>query len=77
MRKIPHSTKAQLQVATKIKYKVISLNVSLANQILDDCCEHLKAKYPDLSIDKTLEIAILQTSTLINNPEFLFKDSDG
>lgn len=77
MKKLPHSTKVQLHVATKIKYKEISLNVTLANQILDACCEHLQAKYPDLSIDKTLEIAILQTSNLINNPEFLFKDLDG
>lgn len=77
MRKLPHSTKAQLHVATKIKYKAISLNVSLANQILDDCCEHLKAKYPDLSIDKILEIAVVQTGNLINNPEFLFRDIDG
>lgn len=77
MRKLPHSTKVQLQVATKLKYKEISLNVSLANQIFDDCCEHLKAKYPYLSLDKTLEIAILQTGNLINNPEFLFKDVDG
>lgn len=77
MKKLPHSTKAQLHVATKIKYKAISLNVSLANQILDDCCEHLKAKYPDLSIDKILEIAVVQAGNLINNPEFLFKDIDG
>lgn len=76
MRKIPHSTKAQLQVAAKIKYKEISLNVSLANQILDACCEHLQAKYPDLSIDKTLEIAVAQTGNLIKNPDFLFKDVD-
>ncbi|HEY9301324.1 MAG TPA: hypothetical protein VIQ31_34170 [Phormidium sp.] len=76
MKKLPHSTKAQLHVATKIKYKEISLNVSLANQILDACCEHLQAKYPELSIDKALEIAVLQSGNLINTPEFLFKDLD-
>jgi hypothetical protein len=76
MRKLPHSTKAQLHVATKIKYKEISFNVFLANKILDACCQHLQDKYPELSINKVLEIAILQTGNLINNPEFLFKDID-
>jgi hypothetical protein len=76
MRKLPRSTKAQLHVALKIKYKEISFNVSLANEILDTCCQHLQDKYPELSIDKILEIAILQTGNLINNPEFLFKDID-
>lgn len=75
MSKLPHSTDSQLHVPRKIKYKDISENVSLANQILDVCCEHLQETYPDLSTDKILEIAVVQTGNLINNPEFLFRDT--
>lgn len=77
MKKLPRSTEAQLHVALKIKYREISFNVSLANKILDTCCEHLQNQYPDLSVDKVLEIAVRQTGTLINNPGFLFRDIDG
>jgi hypothetical protein len=77
MKKLPRSTEAQLHVALKIKYREISINVSLANKILDTCCEHLRDKYPDLSVEKVLEIALHQTGNLINKPEFLFRGIDG